>query len=285
MCGKKSMMRALSIFAALILLSRTAWGCPGGGRIVRPEEISNPPQALLSGFTSAGDSNAFETASLPRIPAAKDYVVLVHGLGRGSLSMKGLEWSLKRAGYRVINGSYRSCHISIEQAADDWLDPLIKERATDPTVQIHFVTHSLGGIVVRQYLAQHHLENLGRVVMLAPPNQGSEIVDHVRNNFLFKFFFGPAGQELGTRPDDLPTRLGPADFELGVIAGDRSFYPWSFMVPGRTDGTVSVESTKLDGMKDFLVVHRSHTFIGWHSDVHHAVKQFLQSGHFQAGAT
>src|SRR6185295_16595733 len=138
---------------------------------------------------------------------------------------------------RVINVSYPSTRLSIQAIADQWLANLIPKATSDRTVKIHFVTHSLGGIVLRQYMLTHPVKNLGRVVMLAPPNQGSELADRFQHNFLYKFFTGPAGQELGTDPVSVPNRLGPAAFEVGIIAGDSSLNPvLSAWIPGPDDG-------------------------------------------------
>ena len=122
--------------------------------------------------------------------------------------MKGLEWALSRHGYRVINVSYPSTRLSIEELADDCLTVLLQERASDRTVKIHFVTHSLGGIVLRQYLSENQLENLGRVVMLAPPNRGSELADRLQHNYFYRFFTGPAGQQLGRERNGQPEWQG-----------------------------------------------------------------------------
>jgi len=198
--------------------------------------------------------------------------------------MKRIEWTLEREGYRVINSSYPSTRMSV-QAAAAWLGKLLAERTPPRTGKLHFVTHSLGGIVLRQYLLDHHPENLGRVVMLAPPNQGSELADTLIGKTWFKLFTGPAGQELGTGAAGLPTRLGSATFELGVIAGDRSLNPWfSGRIPGPDDGKVSVRSTRLEGMKDFLVVHNTHTWMMWRERTWRETVLFLQSGHFEQQA-
>ena len=197
--------------------------------------------------------------------------------------MKRVEWALAKAGYRVVNASYPSARLSVENAADHWLAGLLEERTPDRSVKIHFVTHSLGGIVLRHYLLNHKLDNLGRVVMLAPPNRGSELADKLKHNIVFKLLTGPAGQQLGTDSGSLPNSLGPACFELGIIAGERSFNPWfSAWLPGPNDGKVSVQSAGLEGMRDFLIVRYSHTWMAWSKEVAAAVIQFVQNGHFLA---
>lgn len=209
-----------------------------------------------------------------------DCVVLLHGLGRTALSMKRLEWAFKREGYQVINLSYPSTRLSVEEAAEKFLGKLLRERLPAKTRRIHFVTHSLGGIVLRLYLSNHTLTNLGRVVMLAPPNGGSELADKLKRNWLYRWLTGPAGQEVGA--NGLPTRLGPADFVLGVIAGDRSFNPlFSALIPGPDDGKVSVRNAKLEGMSDFLVVHSSHTWLMWRGNVVKAAVGFIEEGRFK----
>ncbi len=117
--------------------------------------------------------------------------------------------------------------------------------------------------------------------MLAPPNQGSELVDLLRETSLFNKMLGPAGQQLSTAKDALPNRLGPATFELGVIAGNISFNPLSLLVlEGPDDGKVAVKRAALKGMREMLVVPCNHTFIMQSSQVISQTATFLQSGHF-----
>jgi len=214
-----------------------------------------------------------------------DYVVLLHGLIRSATAMKRLEWAFDEAGYRVINVTYPYTKHSIEDIAGISLAEVLQERIQDPNVKVHFVTHSIGGIVLREYLANHQLTNLGRVVMIAPPNHGSELVDTFKGFPLYKFFTGPAGQQLGTDSNSLPQLLGPAHFQLGVIAGDRTLNPfYSWFLPGADDGKVSVASTRLEGMDDFLVVHSSHTYLSWRKQVVEACVEFVANGKFPTKA-
>jgi pimeloyl-ACP methyl ester carboxylesterase len=211
-----------------------------------------------------------------------DCVILLHGLARSSLSMKGVEWYLKRRGYRVVNARYPTQGLSVEQISQTYLAPLLQTEIPLSSARIDFVTHSQGGILLRQYLSNHKLPNLGRVVMLAPPNHGTEIVDHLRANRLTRPFLGPGYCELGTGTDSLPNRLGPVQFDCGVIAGDCSLNPFlSRLLTGPNDGKVTVASTKLDGMRDFLVLHHSHTWLMWRKNTLQQIHSFLESGRFE----
>jgi len=193
--------------------------------------------------------------------------------------MKRLEWDLRSAGYQVINLSYPSRGGSVANLANKYLTPTIS--AIPSSARIHFVTHSLGSILLRQYLSAHPLPNLGRVVMLGPPNQGSELSDTLRRSALGRLILGPAGCELGTSASDVPNRLGPISCDAGVIAGDRSLNPlFSLIVSGPSDGKVSVARAKVAGMRDFLVVHRSHTWMMWRKDVLSQVRTYLNTGAF-----
>ena len=241
----------------------------------------NGTQGILASLVLLVNSSPAEPGVVEN--HGKDCVVLLHGLGRTACSMKRLEWSLQKEDYRVINASYASTRLSVQDAAG-WLDGVLKKRTStsDPVGKIHFVTHSFGGIVLRQYLADRKIENLGRVVMLCPPNRGSELADKLRGNAFYKFFTGPGGQQLGTEASSVPRRLGRADYELGIIAGDRSLNPiFSAWIPGPDDGKVSVASTQLEGMQDSLVIHHSHTWMPWRKDVTIAVSQFLKCGRFK----
>ena len=211
---------------------------------------------------------------------ASDCVILIHGLSRTENSFSKMERALSDSGYVVINNSYPSSKHKIETLAEDFISNSILECS--PSEKIHFVTHSLGGILVRQYLSSNSVDNLGRIVMLAPPNKGSEITDNLKDNFLYKMINGPAGGQLGTDSTSVPNKLGPAGFELGVIAGTKSINPiLSSMLPNPNDGKVSVESTKLEGMTDHIEISVSHTFILRDDDVIDQVTHFLKNGEFR----
>ncbi|NIN72469.1 MAG: alpha/beta fold hydrolase [Gemmatimonadetes bacterium] len=215
-----------------------------------------------------------------------DKVVLLHGLGRTDLSMLRMENALKGRGYEVVNVSYPSTQYSIEQLAREELGPAIEACCSEPGGKVHFVTHSMGGIVLRYYLENHATDSLGRVVMLSPPNQGSEVADWVAENPILETILGPWPQELGTGPESVPGQLGPVDFELGIIAGNKTLNPlFSRLIPGADDGKVAVEATKVEGMTDFLVVPRSHTYIMMSDDVIAQVLHFLEHGEFRHADT
>ena len=211
---------------------------------------------------------------------APQYVILLAGLNNSTLNMKRLEWSLRRAGYHVVNLPYRSHYGNIAQIADHYLPPVIAQ--IPPHAKIHFVTHSMGGIILRQYLSNHDLPNLGRVIMIAPPNHGTPIADFFRRHWWGRLFLGPAGRELGTSPSDAPQRLPAPHFPFAVIAGDFTLSPLAhFLLPEASDGTIPLESTKLPGMGDFLIVHSRHTLILWRQQTLRAVLSYLQTGSFR----
>jgi len=189
-----------------------------------------------------------------------DCVVFLHGLARTSASMEKAAAVFEKSGFAVANVQYPSRKYPIEELAPLAVEAGLEQCPADSVK--HFVTHSLGGILVRYYLEQAEIPNLGRVIMLAPPNKGSELVDSLRHFPGFKAIHGPAALQLGTDETSVPLMLGPVDYEVGVIAGTRTFNPiLSQYLPNPDDGKVSVENTKLEGMTDFVLIPVSHPFI------------------------
>ena len=212
----------------------------------------------------------------------RDIVILLHGLGRTSKSMEPLQYRLTLEGYRVFNITYPSRKDKIENLVE-FIRQELKACCPNGTDKLHFVTHSLGGILVRGYLSNYRPQNLGRVVMLSPPNKGSDVVDFFGDYSLFEYFFGPAATELGTGRDSFPNTLGPADFEVGIITGSRTIDPLSsWIIDGDDDGKVSIEQARLEGMADFMVVPVSHAFIMANQEVIDQVIFFLQNGRFNS---
>lgn len=207
-------------------------------------------------------------------------MVLLHGLARVSDSMGELERKLGRSGYDVVNIKYPSRQHSVSVLAADAVGRGIaqcREKAPD---RIHFVTHSLGGILLRRYLQEQQLDELGRVVMLGPPNHGSELVDALTGVPGFGFF-GPAGKELGTDEESIVNSLGAVDFELGVIAGCLNINPLAlFVIDGPNDSIVSVASTRVAGMAAHITLPVMHSVMMRDNEaIEHSI-HFLKTGAF-----
>jgi alpha-beta hydrolase superfamily lysophospholipase len=210
----------------------------------------------------------------------KDYVVVLHGIARTYRCMRSLVKSLQSQGYRVLNVGYPSTRFPLESLIEH-VNRQVVAFNRDPHRKIHFVGYSMGGLLARGVIHRYRPPNLGRVVQLAPPNLGSEVADFWKSNFLFKWIFGPAGQELGAKEKNRARILGPVDFELGVIAGNRTLDPISSaMIQGPNDGKVSVESTKVPGLTDHIVIPATHTFIIYNREAWNQTLHFLESGKF-----
>ncbi|MFI2810657.1 MULTISPECIES: triacylglycerol lipase [Microbulbifer] len=216
----------------------------------------------------------------PLSSATEACVILLHGLAKSDRSMAKLERAIGEAGYHTVNVDYPSTERPIDQLAGPAIAPALDRCPEDS--EVNFVTHSMGGILVRQYLSRVPIKNLKRVVMLGPPNRGSEVVDRLGSFPGFHFMFGDAGLQLGTGDMSVPNRLGAAEFDLGIIAGSRSINPiLSRMIPATDDGKVSVERTKLEGMNDHITVPATHVFMMKNDEVIAQVIHYLQQGQFK----
>lgn len=213
--------------------------------------------------------------------AIAECVVLLHGLGRLSNSMAELETKLAPAGYSVANIKYPSRSYPVAELAEDAIGRGLARCRSESAGEIHFITHSLGGILLRYYLTERTIDELGRVVMLGPPNQGSEIVDGLLSVPGFAFVGGPAGVALGTAEGGLIDGLGPVEFDLGVIAGSTNINPLEFLfIEGPSDSIVSIESTKVQGMSAHKIMPVTHTFMMRNNEVIEQAIHFLKTGSF-----
>jgi triacylglycerol lipase len=209
-----------------------------------------------------------------------DYVVILHGIARSNKHMQKLATYLQKDGFDVINLNYPSATYAIEDLTEI-INKEISQR-TPEKKPIHFVGYSMGGLMVRALIHKYNYKNLGKVVQLAPPNQGSEVADFVKNFWPYKKIYGPAGQQLITDQSAIKHLFGEVNYELGIIAGSATIDPISSaIILGEDDGKVAVERTKLEGMKDHIVVSASHTFFPSNKEVQKQTLYFLRNGWFR----
>ncbi len=231
---------------------------------------------ICLGLTFSGKAGAEEKN------LKNECVIVLHGMGRTKYAMHKVEETLVADGYTVWNKSYPSTSKPIETLAVEHISKGLAICGQEQASKIHFVTHSLGGILVRYYLQNETIANLGKIVMLSPPNSGSEIADELKDFKLYQWMMGPAGQQLGTGAGSLPKTLDKINATVGVITGKSTSDPWfSPFIPGEDDGKVSVESARLEEMTDFLVVEAGHTFIMSNRSVLQQIRYFLKHGAFK----
>jgi pimeloyl-ACP methyl ester carboxylesterase len=215
-------------------------------------------------------------------------VVLLHGLALKAFTMKKIARGLEEAGYKTCRIDYPSRHYPIDTLVARFVAPRVEKCFPGESRPLNFVTHSMGGILLRKLALLPGAPKIGRAVMIAPPNHGSEVVDHLGDWKVFGLWNGPAGRELGTDSNSVPNRLnrlGAPRFEFGVLAANRSIEPvFSEWITGPDDGKVGVESAKLEGMKDFVEVEASHTFVLAKDETVKQVVAFLKGGRFRRDA-
>lgn len=223
------------------------------------------------------------TSPLPAAADPRECVVLLHGVALSGWAMRPIARALERDGYRVVNLSYPSRDVPLERLAADFLPRELERHGALAAPRVHFVTHSMGSLLLRLYLRDRRPARLGRVVMLGPPNHGSPAADRASQRRWMRAVMGVNLPRLRTGADGVAQALGPADFEVGIIAGASVLNPlFRHQMPGVHDGVVTVDSARLEGMRDFRVVPHSHTVMLWRRDVIDDVRAFLRDGKFSA---
>ena len=216
----------------------------------------------------------------------QDHIILLHGMYRNADAMLPVERFFLAQGYQVTSLSYPSTKHSIETLVRDYLHPAVQTAQKKGTKKIHFVTHPMGGILVRYYLKNYPLEALGKVVMIAPPNQGTELAELFADSTWIDTNTGPAKQQLSAQQDSWVNQLGPVNFAVGIIAGNyNSNILTAWLLPGEDDGVVSVESTKVKNMKDFMIVPVKHFRLRGNQSVLQQAAYFLKYASFYRSVT
>ncbi|MGK0189380.1 MAG: triacylglycerol lipase [Verrucomicrobiales bacterium] len=199
-------------------------------------------------------------AKVPRVRASSgDYVILVHGFSWAKPPLRTLGRNLHKEGFHTIEIHYPIRSISMLEVVQDYILPAVKEHCTDPERRIHFVGHSMGCIMIRKLLKEHAFDQLGRVVLLAAPNKGTEIADIFSKTPVIGKMLGEAVEQVGTEPESVPNQLGPVDYSPGIIMGTRSDFPiFPEIIPGDDDGVVRVDSGPVDGMAELITLPTTH---------------------------
>lgn len=243
-------------------------------RIINPALIALIGMCFMHNYAYSEDEQFYSQAP--------DKVILLHGIGRTALSMSEIGRRFSEEGYEIDNIRYRSTKDTLAKIIGD-VHKRIRHYTEKNGPRVHFVCYSLGCLVTRGIIQQHRPRNLGRVVMLGPPNQGSEMADFLKDHALSNWIFGPNLPQLGTANRKTLEKLigARADYELGIIAGNDWIDPvGASIIPGDNDGRVSVKRTRLPGMKEHLVMGVSHTGMLMNDRVIEEAVAFIKTGSF-----
>ena len=227
---------------------------------------------ILTGCSTTADFQANRTG---------ETVVIIHGLARSGYAMRSLTGRIEEAGYNTFVVDYASLGKSMDEVVMD-----VTEQINDcchGAVRVHFVGHSLGGLLTRAYFTRPQSERLrqklGQVIMIGTPNQGSAIVDHYEDRWWMKKF-GDTTLSLGTTPEDFPRKLPPPDFRPGVIAGTNGWFLSNKIFGEKNDGLVAVSSTHLPEMADYVEIDVGHSMMRFNKEVAEQTLYFLEHGQF-----
>lgn len=249
----------------------------GAHGVFQDNNLGHPTSFFLKGNV-AKIEDAIESE-----PIMTDTVILLHGIKKTSACMSKFARHLEGIGYKVRNLDYPSTRLPIERIAER-IELEIEDAAeSTPNGKVHLIGHSMGGLVIRAVLKNYRPSNLGRVIMIGTPNNGSQVADLLKTVPLYQRLYGPAGQQLITDQSGFLDIFGPVDFDLGIIAGNRTIDPVSSLLIGYrnpNDGKVTVESTKLEGAADHIVVAANHTFFPSSKVMWQQAEAFLSNGLF-----
>jgi triacylglycerol lipase len=236
---------------------------------------------LIAAASAVAAEGSAATASAPDAATSPTIVFLVHGVTRGRLDMMTMEYGLKAKGFRTFNWGYNSVRRTIPEIADDMAEAMKPYSG----YRVHIVCHSMGCIVSRMYLTRHKPVNIGRMVMIAPPNRGATLADMFSSTTAYRLFFGPAGEQLRSGAAGLCESAGTPGCEFGIIAGGRgNSKGFLSIIPGDDDTIVEVESTRLEGARDFIIVPYIHAKIQSMPRTIRETAHFLRNGRFTDGA-
>ena len=207
-------------------------------------------------------------------------IVLIHGIHGERSDLSLLNEKLQQKGFKTYNFHYPSTKYPIEKLSSNYLKPFLA-KLNSQNQSISFLTHSMGGILLRHYLYKNKDIDIEKIIMLAPPNKGSDLVDIFGNNFIFKKRYGPAGQQIGTDLEQNLHLSNLEEYKVGIIAGDKTDHPYfSIFIPGKDDGKVALTNTFIDSDFDFLIVPCGHETILKSKIVLRAVDNYLKKGEF-----
>lgn len=212
----------------------------------------------------------------------EEAIIILHGIFRTHRSMRGLAMFLEQAGYQVLNLSYPSTKHDLEKLAE-LIHPRINSFISKNHSKVHFIGYSMGGLLIRVYLKKYRPRNLGRVVMVGTPNRGSEVADFLKDFYIYRKLYGPAGQQLITNQEKFSHIFCELDFEAGMIAGNTSIDPISSKMIGKpNDGKVSLESAFMEGAKEQIIISSSHTFFPSNRQMWAQALSFIKTGKFSS---
>ena len=218
----------------------------------------------------------------------KSVFIIFHGIYGESKDLQHISNILNVKGYPVVNIQYPTTTHPIEEMTEKYITPVIEKQIKNLNIlnsnlktedqknlKINFIVHSMGSVLLRYYLKNHKIDNMGKVMFISPPSHGSPLSDNPISDSI-PYFLGPAVSQIKTDKNSFINTLGEPDYQCYILIGDHSDnFLYSFIIPGKDDGMIPFSTAGLQSCSMKVIINTTHTSILESEDTFREIENYF----------